>query len=97
MGSILQKNLAKYSIQVLSGSLSRTGIIFSIRQCNAWQKRGPGSYHFNIQNGFRKILSYPGDEIETLDLNNMTEIIRAIGLSAGSIIAGTGYSPASKT
>jgi hypothetical protein len=29
-----------------------------------------------------------GDEIETLDLKNMTEIIRAIGLSAGSIISG---------
>jgi putative aminopeptidase FrvX len=29
-----------------------------------------------------------GDEIETLDLRNMTEIIRAIGLSASSIIAG---------
>jgi carbamoylphosphate synthase small subunit len=29
-----------------------------------------------------------GDEIETLDLRNMTDIIRAIGLSAGTIISG---------
>ncbi|WP_026309647.1 M28 family peptidase [Niabella aurantiaca] len=30
----------------------------------------------------------PGDAVETLDLANMTEIIRSIGISAGSIIAG---------
>ncbi|WP_084490080.1 M28 family peptidase [Niabella ginsenosidivorans] len=30
----------------------------------------------------------PGDEIETLDLDNMTEIIRSIGLSAKTIISG---------
>jgi hypothetical protein len=29
-----------------------------------------------------------GDEVQTLDLQNMTEIIRAIGLSAISIISG---------
>ncbi|AHF14751.1 M28 family peptidase [Niabella soli] len=30
----------------------------------------------------------PSDEVKTLDLDNMTQIIRSIGLSAGSIISG---------
>jgi Iap family predicted aminopeptidase len=31
----------------------------------------------------------PSDEIQTLDMNNMSEIIRAIALGARSIISGT--------
>jgi hypothetical protein len=35
-----------------------------------------------------KYYHQPGDEIGTLDMQNMTEIIKAIALSSRSIVAG---------
>ncbi|MCD2422036.1 M28 family peptidase [Niabella pedocola] len=88
LGSILQKNLAgtgfafhpdPYPIQQLfyrsdNATLAKLGV--PAHTISTSKMDTEPHYH------------QPSDTVETLDLNNMTEIIRSIGISAQSIIAG---------
>jgi hypothetical protein len=88
MGSILQKNL-KNSRFVFHPDPYPEQMLF-LRSDNATlAKKGVPAHTISTSKmDSEKYYHTPGDEMNTLDMANMTEIIRAIGLSAGSIISG---------
>jgi len=88
MGSILQKNL-KNSRFVFHPDPYPEQMLF-LRSDNATlAKKGVPAHTISTSKmDSEKYYHTPGDEMKTLDMANMTEIIRAIGLSAGSIISG---------
>jgi hypothetical protein len=88
MGAILQKNLGNTQFRFYPDPYPEQQLF--LRSDNAsLAKRGVPAHSISTSKmDVEKYYHKPGDEIGTLDLNNMTEIIRAIGLSASSIIAG---------
>ncbi|HEY4936350.1 MAG TPA: M28 family peptidase [Puia sp.] len=88
MGAILQKNLVNSQFKFYPDPYPEQGLF--LRSDNATlAKRGVPAHTISTSKmDSEKYYHTQGDGVETLDLKNMTEIIRAIGLSAGSIIAG---------
>ena len=88
MGAILQKNLGNTQFKFYPDPYPEQQLF--LRSDNAsLAKRGVPAHSISTSKmDVEKYYHKPGDEIGTLDLNNMTEIIRAIGLSASSIISG---------
>jgi Zn-dependent M28 family amino/carboxypeptidase len=88
LGSILQKNLGNTPFKFYPDPYPEQQLF--LRSDNAsLAKRGVPAHSISTSKmDVEKYYHKPGDEIGTLDLSNMTEIIRAIGLSAASIISG---------
>jgi hypothetical protein len=88
MGAILQKNLRNTQFKFYPDPYPEQQLF--LRSDNATlAKRGVPAHTISTSKmDVEKYYHQLGDEIGTLDLDNMTEIIRAIGLSAGSIISG---------
>ena len=88
MGVILQKNLGNTPFKFYPDPYPEQQLF--LRSDNATlAKLGVPAHSISTSKmDVEKYYHKQGDNVETLDLNNMTEIIRAIGLSAGSIISG---------
>ena len=88
MGAMLQKNLGNTRFRFYPDPYPEQQLF--LRSDNAsLAKRGVPAHSISTSKmDVEKYYHKPGDEIGTLDLSNMTEIIRAIGLSASSIISG---------
>jgi putative aminopeptidase FrvX len=88
LGSILQKNLNNTQFKFYPDPYLEQQLF--LRSDNAsLAKRGVPAHSISTSKmDIEKYYHKQGDEIETLDLSNMTDIIRAIGLSAGTIISG---------
>ena len=88
MGTILQKNLINTAFKFYPDPYPQENLF--LRSDNAQlAKRGVPAHTISTSKmDSEKFYHQLGDEIGTLDLNNMTEVIRSIALSAGSIISG---------
>jgi hypothetical protein len=88
LGIILHKNLKNTPFRFYRDPYPEQQLF--LRSDNATlAKRGVPAHTISTSKmDVEKYYHQLGDEIGTLDLSNMTEIIRAIGLSAGSIISG---------
>jgi Zn-dependent M28 family amino/carboxypeptidase len=88
IGSILQKNI-KNSLFIFYPDPYPGEELFLRSDNTPFAQKGvPAHTISTAKMGSDPYYHKPGDEIETLDLNNMTGIIRAIALGASSIIAG---------
>jgi Zn-dependent M28 family amino/carboxypeptidase len=88
MGAILQKNLEGSSFQFYPDPYTEQNLFY--RSDNATLARLGVAAHTISTSKMDSEPNYhkASDQIETLDLDNMNEIIKAIALSAGSIVAG---------
>jgi Zn-dependent M28 family amino/carboxypeptidase len=88
MGAILQKNLEGSNFKFYPDPYTEQNLFY--RSDNATLARLGVAAHTISTSKMDSELNYhkASDQIETLDLDNMNEIIKAIALSAGSIIAG---------
>jgi hypothetical protein len=88
MGAILQKNLEQSNFKFYPDPYTEQNLFY--RSDNATLARLGVAAHTISTSKMDSEPNYhkASDQIETLDLDNMTEIIKAIALSAGSIIAG---------
>jgi Zn-dependent M28 family amino/carboxypeptidase len=88
MGAILQKNLEGSSFKFYPDPYTEQNLFY--RSDNATLARLGVAAHTISTSKMDSEPNYhkASDQIETLDLDNMNEIIKAIALSAGSIIAG---------
>ena len=88
MGAILQKNLGNTQFTFYPDPYPTQNLF--LRSDNATlAKRGVPAHTISTSKmDSEKFYHKQGDGVETLDLKNMTEIINAISLSAGSIISG---------
>jgi Zn-dependent M28 family amino/carboxypeptidase len=88
LGTILQKNLGNTPFKFYPDPYPEQQLF--LRSDNATlAKQGVPAHSISTSKmDVEKYYHQPGDEMETLDLTNMTEIIRGIGLSASSIISG---------
>ncbi len=88
MGEILQKNLSGSKFKFYPDPYPEQGLFLRSDNATLAKKGVPAHTISTSKMDSEKYYHTQGDEVGTLDLKNMTEIIRAIGLSAGSIIAG---------
>jgi hypothetical protein len=88
LGNILQKNLKNTGFTFYPDPYPQQMLFLRSDNATLARKGVPAHTISTSKMDSEKYYHTPGDSIETLDLNNMTEIIRAIGLSAGSIISG---------
>jgi Peptidase family M28 len=88
MGEILQKNLSNSLFKFYPDPYPEQGLFLRSDNATLAKKGVPAHTISTSKMDSEPYYHTQGDEVETLDLKNMTEIIRAIGLSAGSIIAG---------
>ncbi len=88
MGPILQRNLVNSQFRFYPDPYPEQGLF--LRSDNAsLAKRGVPAHTISTSKmDSEKYYHTQGDGVETLDLKNMTEIIRAIGISARTIISG---------
>jgi Zn-dependent M28 family amino/carboxypeptidase len=88
MGAILQRNLEGSSFQFYPDPYTEQNLFY--RSDNATLARLGVAAHTISTSKMDSEPNYhkASDQIETLDLDNMNEIIKAIALSAGSIVAG---------
>ncbi|HEY2347964.1 MAG TPA: M28 family peptidase [Puia sp.] len=88
MGAILQKNLGNTQFKFYPDPYPEQNLFLRSDNASLAKQGVPAHSISTSKMDVEKYYHKPGDEIGTLDLGNMTEIIRAIGLSAGSIISG---------
>lgn len=89
IGVILQKNVSNRSFTFYPDPYPQQKLF--LRSDNAPLARLgiPAHTISTAKMDAEKLYHNRGDEVETLDLNNMTEIIRAIGMGTGSVISGS--------
>ena len=87
MGSILQKNLLTSQFKFYPDPYPEQGLFLRSDNATLAKKGVPAHTISTSKMDSEKYYHTQGDGVETLDLDNMTEIIRAIGLSAGSVIS----------
>jgi hypothetical protein len=88
MGSILQTNLVNSQFKFYPDPYPEQGLFLRSDNATLARKGVPAHTISTSKMDSEKYYHTQGDGVETLDLDNMTEIIRAIGMSASSIIAG---------
>jgi len=88
LGSILQKNLVNTPFKFYPDPYPEQQLFLRSDNASLARQGVPAHSISTSKMDVEKYYHKPADEIKTLDLTNMTEIIRAIGLSAGSIISG---------
>ena len=88
MGNILQKNLINTPFKFYPDPYPQENLFLRSDNAQLAKLGVPAHTISTSKMDSEKFYHQLGDEIGTLDLNNMTEIIRSIGLSAGSIISG---------
>jgi Zn-dependent M28 family amino/carboxypeptidase len=88
MGSILQKNLINSQFKFYPDPYPEQGLFLRSDNATLARKGVPAHTISTSKMDSEKYYHTQGDGVETLDLDNMAEIIRAIGISASSIIAG---------
>jgi len=88
MGAILQKNLLNSQFKFFPDPYPDQMLFLRSDNATLAKKGVPAHTVSTSKMDSEKFYHTQGDEIGTLDLQNMTEIIRAIGLSAASIISG---------
>jgi Zn-dependent M28 family amino/carboxypeptidase len=88
MGAILQKNLGKTQFTFYPDPYPSQNLFLRSDNASLAKLGVPAHTISTSKMDSEKFYHTKGDELETLDLKNMTEIINAIALSAGSIISG---------
>lgn len=88
LGTFLQKNLIHSQFKFYSDPYPDQMLFLRSDNASLAKKGVPAHTLSTSKMDVEKYYHTQGDGVETLDLQNMTEIIRAIGLSAGSIISG---------
>jgi Peptidase family M28 len=88
MGTILQKNLLNSPFRFYPDPYPQQMLFLRSDNASLAKKGVPAHTIGTSKMDSEKYYHTQGDAVETLDLKNMTEIIRAIGLSASSIISG---------
>jgi hypothetical protein len=88
LGDILQKNLKNSGFTFYPDPYPQQMLFLRSDNATLARRGVPAHTISTSKMDSEKYYHTPGDAIETLDLKNMTEIIRAIGMSAGSIISG---------
>ncbi|MBS1598260.1 MAG: M28 family peptidase [Bacteroidetes bacterium] len=88
MGKILEKNLARTQFKIHPDPYPEMQLFYRSDNATLARSGVPAHSISTSKMDAEKYYHTLDDEIETLDLKNMTEIIKAIGLSSKSIIAG---------
>ena len=88
MGPILQNNLVNSQFKFYPDPYPEQGLFLRSDNATLASKGVPAHTISTSKMDSEKYYHTQGDGVETLDLANMTEIIRAIGLSAASIVSG---------
>jgi hypothetical protein len=88
MGAILQKNLAGSDFKFFPDPYPAQHLFFRSDNATLAMLGVPAHTISTSKMDSEKFYHTQDDEIGTLDLRNMTEIIRAIAISSGSIVAG---------
>jgi len=88
LGAILQRNLGSTPFKFYPDPYPEQQLFLRSDNASLAKLGVPAHSISTSKMDVEKYYHKPGDEIGTLDLSNMTEIIRAIGLSASSIISG---------
>jgi hypothetical protein len=88
MGTLLQTNLSSSPFRFYPDPYPQQMLFLRSDNASLAKKGVPAHTISTSKMDSEKYYHTQGDAIETLDLNNMAEIIRAIGMSAGSIISG---------
>jgi hypothetical protein len=88
LGTILQKNLSNTKFRFYPDPYPEQLLFLRSDNASLAKKGVPAHTISTSKMDTEKYYHTLGDAVETLDLGNMTEIIRAIGISAGSIISG---------
>jgi Zn-dependent M28 family amino/carboxypeptidase len=89
MGKILQKNLTGSQFNFYPDPYPDKGLFFSSDNATLAYKGVPAHSISTSKMDAERYYHKQGDEVGTLDMNNMARIIKAIALSAGTIVAGT--------
>ena len=88
LGSILEKNLKGSKFKFYPDPYPAEQLFFRSDNASLAKRGVPAHTISTSKMDSEKYYHTQGDEFTTLDMQNMTEIIRSIALSAGSIIAG---------
>ncbi len=88
MGTILQKNLVNTPFKFYPDPYPQENLFLRSDNAQLAKLGVPAHTISTSKMDSEKFYHQLGDEIGTLDMINMTEIIRSIGISAGSIISG---------
>jgi hypothetical protein len=88
MGTILQENLMGTSFHFYPDPYTEQGLFLRSDNASLAKKGVPAHTISTSKMDSEKYYHTQGDNIETLDLQNMTRVIQAIALSARSIISG---------
>lgn len=89
MGAILQKNLEKSKFRFYPDPYPEQQLFFRSDNATLAKQGVPAHTISTSKMDSEKYYHERGDEIGTLDMQNMTEIIKSIAISAKSIIGGT--------
>jgi Zn-dependent M28 family amino/carboxypeptidase len=88
MGSIMQKNLSGSAFTFHPDPYPELGLFYRSDNATLARLGVPAHTISTSKMDNEPYYHKPGDEVKTLDLANMAEIIRAIAISAGSIVNG---------
>ncbi len=88
MGMILEKNLAGSQFRFYPDPYPKEGLFYRSDNASLARQGVPAHTLSTSKMDSEKYYHTRGDEIGTLDMNNMAEIIKAIALSSRSIIEG---------
>jgi hypothetical protein len=89
MGQILQKNLTGTGFQFYPDPYTEQNLFYRSDNASLARLGVPAHTISTSKMDNEPFYHKPGDEISTLDMNNMTRIIQSIALSAQTIINGT--------
>ncbi len=89
MGAILQKNLVKSPFKFYADPYTSENLFFRSDNASLAKVGVPAHTISTSKMDSEKFYHTAGDAIETLDMQNMTEVIKSIALSSKSIVAGT--------